>query len=111
MSRGVFEKMVSKLKICWKLPRISGKTRTSVHVSHIALPKHISLSVEEVTSIQNMDISSKLDVGRFRASGGFADVYEGTMKSKDRRESNIKVAVKRIHTYASSDNNSSKVRK
>ena len=52
-----------------------------------------------LSELRNFDVSERLAVGEWRAGGGYADVYEGELKSGDISGPDgeyVKVAVKRF---------------
>ena len=62
-----------------------------------------------LSQLQHLDISSNLSIGKMKASGGFADVYEGSLRVKGRKDKQ-RVAVKRFRVFADDDKDFVKVR-
>ena len=64
---------------------------------------------------RDLDVSRRLKLGKWRAGGGYADIYDGELKlrkrdggGKDRKS--IKVAVKRFRAFMGADPGSAGVR-
>lgn len=62
-----------------------------------------------LSQLQHLDQSSNLTIGKMKASGGFVDVYEGSLRVKGRKDKQ-RVAVKRFRVFADDDKDFVKVR-
>ena len=65
-----------------------------------------------LSELHHFDVSERLKVGEWRAGGGYADVYEGELKSRDisgKDEEYIKVAVNRFRVLMNANSGSARV--
>ena len=79
--------------------------RTCSHDLTLSVPGQAQ-SVASLTTllrqIKHLDLSERVNVGRPMASGGYADVYEGTFVVQG-REQLLKVAIKRFRVFMHED--------
>ena len=71
------------------------------HVTSLGDLPTINPSLASLLSgLRNFDVSERLTVGKWRAGGGYADVYEGVLELIKRdiggKDGKVKVAVKRF---------------
>ena len=94
-----------------QLTKVDGASNSTEQLSDSSITS--SGSNDSMSSyLKHLDVSKNLKVGRFRASGGSADVYGGKLYLK--REHAIEwewidVAVKRFRVYSSSERDFAKV--
>ena len=81
--------------------------RETLH-RHRGEPDSVDSLNDLLAGLQQLDLTNNLKIGRMKASGGFADVYEGLLRLKDKKEAK-KVAVKRFRVFVDGNRDFAKV--